>query len=124
MEVALNGQRLARVDLTDGPADARGVLSHLAREDHGSFGYRVRVEADLPESVRASLAEGKPLELTLSVPEDAEHQGGLAVFGATTGRRLVRPVLLGELFTGAAQLNLAPTTPVSGLKGAYGWLSP
>ena len=46
------------------------------------------------------------------------------MFGATIGLRLTRPVLLGELLTGALQLNFAPTTPVSGLNGAYGWLLP
>jgi hypothetical protein len=40
------------------------------------------------------------------------------MLGLTIGCRLVRPVLLGELLTGAEQLNFAPTTPVSGLNGA------
>ncbi len=33
-------------------------------------------------------------------------------------------MLLGESLTGALQLNFAPTTPVSGLYGAYAWLLP
>ncbi|MBX6315997.1 MAG: hypothetical protein IRY99_24250 [Isosphaeraceae bacterium] len=85
LEVMLNGQRIARVDLDDDPADARGVLSHLQRIDHGSYGELIRLRADLPATARADLAAGRPLILRLAVPADAPHVGGLALFGAETG---------------------------------------
>ncbi|HWE38110.1 MAG TPA: glycoside hydrolase family 2 TIM barrel-domain containing protein [Isosphaeraceae bacterium] len=94
LEVSIDGQRVARVDLPDDPADARGVLSHLARVDHGSYGELLRIKADLPDPVKADLASGKPLELRLAVPDDAEHAGGLRVFGAGNGAYPVDPTLV------------------------------
>lgn len=94
LEISINGQVVARRDLRDDPADARGVLSHLNNLEHGSYGYLIQIPISLPKSVRAELAEGKPLALRLAVPEDAEHAGGLCVFGAEAGRYPFDPTLI------------------------------
>ncbi|HEX8199648.1 MAG TPA: glycoside hydrolase family 2 TIM barrel-domain containing protein, partial [Isosphaeraceae bacterium] len=93
LEVSINGHTVARRDLADDPADARGVLSHLARVEHGSYGQWVGFQMKLPEEVRAELAAGKPLVLRLAVPDDAKHPGGLCLFGAATGRIPTDPSL-------------------------------
>lgn len=94
LDVMLNGTKAARIDLEDDPADARGVLSHLARVEHGSYGTLVKLEADLTENARRELSAGKPLVIDLSVPDDAAHAGGLALFGATMGRYPVDPTVI------------------------------
>jgi hypothetical protein len=94
LEVAINGQRIARLGLDDDPADARGVLSHLARSEHGSYGELLRIATDLPPTAQADLADGGDLLLRLNVPDDAEHPGGLCVFGAETGAYPFDPTLL------------------------------
>lgn len=127
LEVALNGQRIARVDLDDAGADARGVLSHLARVDHGSFGELIRLKSPLPETAKADLAAGRPLILRLSVPQDAKNPGGLTIFGATTGAYPFDPTLY--LITSdtlpedlGAKPDQSPAIDVSG--GKQVWLIP
>lgn len=93
LEVTINGAKLAREALNDDPADSRGVLSHLARVDHGSYGQLMTIEADLSESVRSELAAGKPLVLRLAVPDNAKVAGGLCIFGAETGQFPFDPTL-------------------------------
>ena len=94
LEISLNGKVVARRDLRDDPADARGVLSHLNNVDHGSYGELVQVPIDLPKSLRADLLDGKPLTIRLAVPDDAEHAGGLCLFGAEAGRYPFDPTLI------------------------------
>ncbi len=65
LEVRINGERIAQAELPDDPADARGVLSHLAAVEHGSYGYVVDLDLTLPDAVRKDLADGKPLVLEL-----------------------------------------------------------
>jgi hypothetical protein len=71
--------------LVDDPADARGVLSHLNRVEHGSHGELIRLDVPLTEEVRADIAAGKPLAISIGTPDDAEPIGGLALFGENTG---------------------------------------
>ena len=94
LEVSINGQRVGRVDLPDDPADARGVLSHLAKVEHGSHGEIIDIKGNLPDIAKADLAAGKPLFLRLSVPDDAPHAGGLSVYGAHTGAFPFDPTLI------------------------------
>jgi hypothetical protein len=77
-------------ELPDDPADARGVLSHENRNEHGSYGYTTEVTIDVPEAVRAELAAGKPLVLELTVPEGGN---GLALYGAGAGAYPFDPTL-------------------------------
>ncbi len=62
------------------------MLSHLRARSTAATVPDDLPADELPEAPASDLADGKPLEITLAVPEDAEHKGGLAVFGAETGR--------------------------------------
>jgi predicted transcriptional regulator len=93
LAVSLNGRLVERINLPDDPADARGVLSHLAGVEHGSHGELVDGKIDLTELDRARLSAGEPLVLRLSVPDDATHPGGLCIFGASTGELPLDPTL-------------------------------
>jgi hypothetical protein len=94
LQLTVNGHALGRADLPDDPTDARGVLSHQRRVDHGSHGELVALGGMLPESVRDELAAGTPLVLRLSVPDDAPHDGGLSLYGAGMGAYPSDPSLL------------------------------
>lgn len=94
LEISFNGQVIAREELEDDPADARGVLSHLAQVDHGSYGELVENEGPIPDAVKEELANGRPLVLRLAVPEKAEHPGGLCLFGADTGQFPFDPTIV------------------------------
>ncbi|MDB5351322.1 MAG: glycoside hydrolase [Planctomycetota bacterium] len=113
LEIRLNGQQAARVPLPDDPADARGVLSHLRRIEHGGHGEIVRVEAEFPVAIRNDFKLGKPLVLSLGVPADAEHLGGLSIYGAEAGAYPFDPTLVIE--TQAVlpdDLGVKPDTPI------------
>ena len=114
LEVSLNGEVVDREDLEDDPADARGVLSHLARFEHGSYGELSEKEVKLSDAVKAALADGRPLVLRLAVPDDADHAGGLCLFGAETGQYPFDPTVIvaakGELPT---DLGVKPADPVT-----------
>jgi hypothetical protein len=83
--VSLNGRLVDRINLPDDAADARGVLSHVAGNEHGSHGELVDGLVKLTDKDRAILAAGEPLVLRLAVPFDAGQKGGLCLFGADTG---------------------------------------
>jgi len=92
--VSINGKEVLRDELEDDPADARGVQSHLARVEHGSYGDPVTAAGVLPDSIRADIAAGRPLVIRLSVPDDAPNAGGLCLFGEQTGRIPSDPTLI------------------------------
>lgn len=83
--LSVNGRSVDRVTLADDAADARGVLSHLAGVEQGSHGELVDGMVTLTDRDRAGLAEGLPMILRLAVPDDAPKQGGLSLYGASTG---------------------------------------
>ena len=56
LEVTLNGQRITRVNLADDPADARGVLSHLVRSQHGRIVRTGKSRVLHPNQVEIRLA--------------------------------------------------------------------
>jgi hypothetical protein len=114
LEVQLGGEPVVRTELSDDPADARGVLSHLARIEHGSYGEIVRLQTPLPASVQADLAAGKPLLLSLGVPDDVVKDGGLCIFGAGTGAYPFDPTLV--IHTQSAlprELGVKEDTPIA-----------
>ena len=116
LELMLNGERVALVDLPDDPADARGVLSHLAKADPGSHGEVVRFSAHLPDRVLAEIAAGRPIELRLAVPADAprDHAGGLAIYGADTGAYPFDPTIVIETEAELPEdLGVKPDAPVA-----------
>ena len=112
--ITINGNVVARDDLADDPADARGVLSHLKKVDHGSFGELIEADVPVSDDLRAALDAGRPLVVRLAVPDDAEHAGGLSIFGATTGQYPFDPTLqirtTDEL---PADLGVKPDAPVT-----------
>lgn len=93
LAVSINGQEVHRQKLEDDPADARGVLSHLARVEHGSYGELVEGEGPLPEAAKEALAAGKPLVIRLAVPDNVLAAGGLCLFGADTGQYPFDPTI-------------------------------
>lgn len=87
LTVTVDGVGEHEVRLPDAPADARGVFSHDAGFDPGRYGYRVLLDFDA-DLVRAAAADG-PLRVSL-----AGRGGGLALFGAGTGRYGIAPRLV------------------------------
>jgi hypothetical protein len=114
LEIAFNGERVARTDLPDDAADARGVLSHVARADHGSYGELIRIETALPDVARSEIAAGRPLLLRFSVPADAPHAGGLCIFGAETGAYPFDPTIVIQTEVALPkELGVKPDTPIA-----------
>ena len=113
-EITLNGRKALREDLGDDPADARGVLSHLAKVEHGSHGYLVEAHLTVEPDEAKAIAAGQPLILRLTVPDDAEHPGGLSIYGADAGKYPFDPVI--HVRTKAAMpadLGIPPRDPVT-----------
>lgn len=94
LTISANGKQVASLDLPDDPADARGVLSHLAGVDHGAFGELLKIRFTADEALNNELKKGKPLELSIGVNKSARHIGGLALYGATTGAYPFDPTLV------------------------------
>jgi hypothetical protein len=114
VSLTVNGREITRQDLPDDPADARGVLSHLARVDHGSHGEVVSLGGALPDDVRADLAAGKPLVLRLAVPDDAGHPGGLSVYGDGMGAYSSDPaIVLSTEDPLPSDLGVSPDAPAT-----------
>ncbi len=93
LAVTANGREVDRINLPDDPADARGVLSHLRGIDPGSHGELVDGMVKLTDQDRAAFEAGEPLVLRLRIPADAEHKGGLCVYGADSGELPLDPSL-------------------------------
>jgi len=118
VEVAINGVKIATWNLPDDPADARGVLSHWRGMERGSYGYLMRAEVrmDTPEGIAirnrsfpigssdiGSLVIGSlniapldiaSLDIRFTVPWNAVHRGGLAIYGEAMGCYPVEPTVL------------------------------
>ena len=86
LAISIDGEVVHHELLEDDPADARGVLSHLAGVEHGSYGELVEADVPVTDALRAKLEAGRPLVIRLEVPEATPRSGGLCVFGAETGR--------------------------------------
>jgi len=97
VHIYVNGQPLEPVQLPDDPADARGVLSHLAAFHHGSYGYLVRAQLNLkglPRFVPA-LRDNPVVRVVLEVPPGPNARG-LSVYGDTMGRYPIDPTVIIE----------------------------
>lgn len=114
LEVAIADEKAASVDLPDDPADARGVLSHLRRIEHGGHGRLVRLGTDLPARALDAIKAGRPLTLSLGVPADAEHAGGLSIYGAEAGAFPIDPTLILETEDHLPEdLGVSPEAPAA-----------
>ena len=91
LAVLLNGRPVDRITLPDDPADARGVLSHLAGVEHGSHGELVDGMIVLTDRDRAVLAAGGPMVLRLAVPDDAPQRGRPLHLRRDDGRNAAGP---------------------------------
>jgi len=94
--VALGGEIAARIPLADDPADARGVLSHLRRIEHGGYGEDLSRSIEISPQMRRNLEAGKPLDLSFTVPEDATDRNGLTIYGADAGAFPFDPTIVIE----------------------------
>ncbi len=98
VEVSFNGVKVATWNLPDDPADARGVLSHWRGIERGSYGYLMKVEVNLnsPEGVAIvnRWRETGQLVIRFTVPWNAVHRGGIAIYGETMGCYPVEPTIL------------------------------
>ncbi len=98
VEVSFNGMKVTTWELPDDPADARGLLSHWRGIERGSYGYLVKTEVNLnsPEGVAIvnRWRETGQLVIRFTVPWNALHRGGLAIYGETMGCYPVEPTVL------------------------------
>lgn len=97
VDIYINGQGLEPIELEDDPADARGVLSHLAGAHHGSYGFLVRGELalqGLPAFV-PRLRRNPEVRVVFEVPEGGTASG-LSVHGERSGRFPLGPTLIFE----------------------------
>ena len=91
--VRLLDHALWQLELPDDPADARGVLSHQAGRDRGSYGYLVRKRADLTRlvSLREALRSEPFVPLTFRASEEGH---GLSIYGRRLGRYPIDPTII------------------------------
>jgi len=96
VRIRINGIEVHRQTLDDDPADARGMLSHLRQHHPGSYGWLVRAgAAGTPaRKIAAAMGPDRRLVIRFEVPADAEHRGGLAIFGDGLGRYPVAPTCI------------------------------
>ncbi len=97
LNIYLNGHALAPVSFANDPADARGLLSHLAKSYHGSYGYLVSADVplvDLP-GVSQGLRQNPEIRVVLEVPP-GEGAAGLSIYGAHSGQFPIDPSVIVE----------------------------
>lgn len=93
VSVRLLDHPLWQFELPDDPADARGVLSHEAQYQRGSYGYLVRKRSDLTRNV--SLREALRDKPVVPLVFRAAGKGhGLSIYGAGLGRYLIDPTMV------------------------------
>lgn len=96
VRISINGVEVERQTLPDDPADARGVLSHVNRYHPGSYGWLVRpkLSGETLKRTIAAIGGEQRLMIRFEVPADAEHRGGLAIFGEKLGCYPVDPTVM------------------------------
>ncbi|MFN7018348.1 MAG: hypothetical protein ACK4RG_03620, partial [Fimbriimonadales bacterium] len=92
--VEIAGERVATWELPDDPADARGVLSHWAGVERGSYGYLKEATLTLNPVLRARIQQERQIRIRLIVPPDLS--GGIAIYGASMGCYPMEPTLILE----------------------------
>ncbi|MCS7209276.1 MAG: hypothetical protein NZ874_06860, partial [Fimbriimonadales bacterium] len=92
--VDIAGERAAVWELPDDPADARGVLSHWAGIERGSYGYLCEATLEMNPVIRARLQQDRQIRIRLTVPP--ELPGGIAIYGASMGCYPVEPMVMLE----------------------------
>lgn len=92
--VEIAGKRVGVWELPDDPADARGVLSHWAGVERGSYGYLMEASLTVDPIVQAEFAKERAVSVRLIV--SPELAGGIAIYGATMGCYPMPPTLIAE----------------------------
>ena len=96
VSVRVNGQPAGRWELSDDPADSRGLLSWHAQPhdghlyEAGSYGELLRVPVSA-DAIREGARSG---EMIVRLEVDPSLPGGLAIYGAHFGRYPVDPSVL------------------------------
>ena len=100
---SINGVPFHKATIADDFADARGVLSHVAHYHHGSRGelLDVPIEGEALDALLQAVANHTKVTLRLEVPTDAQHPGGLAIYGKELGAYPADPTLVFSLKPGA-----------------------
>lgn len=96
-EIHVNGICLHHAILPDHPHDSRGALSYLSG-GYGGYGYlaRATAEAEQLQAIREASQGDGLLRLRLSVPPDAQPEGGLSIYCSHSGRYPVSPTIVVE----------------------------
>lgn len=103
--VSIDGKPLGAINYPMDTADARGVLSHVAKYQHGSYGgaYDLPLRDETLPLFQNAAKTGKPLVLRFEVKEDAKYKGGIALFGKGMGAWPSDPLFLVQLADGVAK---------------------
>jgi len=100
VKITANNQKIAEVELSDDPADHRGILSWMNQKpgwewgdtDHskpwlldeaGSYGYLIKAKLD--ETSKKSALETGKIAIRLHVDESTKNRGGLSIYGKESG---------------------------------------
>lgn len=89
VQVSVNGVALGMWHVPDRPVNALGALTRINRLGVGEHGFWMQVETESQEvtaAVQAAAQRDGALTIRLEIPRDAEHRGGLTLFGALAGR--------------------------------------
>ncbi len=109
VKITVNDQLVNTVELSDDPADHRGILSWMNQEpgwewgstdqskpwlldEAGSYGYLVKAELD--ETSKKSAIETGKITVRLFVDESTENRGGISVYGKNSGRFPLDPTIV------------------------------
>ena len=99
LEVYINGKLIGKHDLSDDPADHRGILSWGSQPsvpriaEGGSYGELVRMEIPLMDIPAEEILRNKSAVIRFSVPE-SDLDGGLAIYGKDFGRYPLDPTII------------------------------
>ena len=101
LEVSVNGTVVGKTDLSDDPADHRGILSWGAQpaiyhiSEGGSYGELVRMEIPFGKLPVEEILKTRTVVLRFTVPE-SDLDGGLALYGKDFGRYPLDPTIVLE----------------------------
>ena len=99
LEVYVNGKLIGKHDLSDDPADHRGILSWGSQPsvpriaEGGSYGELVRMNIPLDGIPAEDILRDMAATIRFSVPA-SDLDGGLAIYGKDFGRYPLDPTLI------------------------------
>ena len=91
--VSINASVIGTVHLPDDPADARGMFSHHANIEPGSYGFLTELTVD-SETLKQLVSGTRTLHIRFAVPADAAVRGGVSIYGETVGCWPVGPTVI------------------------------